>query len=153
MGFEKLVSTVKQTKSFPIKLIVGVVVFVLIVFSIFIFVGVRFFTRTEELSNQGSEYGKGKDNQACLDEALRRYVPTQNPIDQLSNAAFVGTCLSVSRPTEGFCVGVPEISVFNQKPPVDWAEGKCKEHGLEGQGCVRLFIAVISYCQAERHRR
>jgi hypothetical protein len=150
MGFEKLVSTVKQSKSFPIKLIVGVVVFVLIGFSIFVFVGVRFLTRSDELSRQGLEYGKGKDNQACLDEALRRYVPNQHPIDQMSNVSFVETCLIASKPTKDFCVGVPELSVLNQKPAMDWAEARCKVHGLEGQGCVRLFIGVISYCQASK---
>src|SRR5262249_43952473 len=140
----------KQSKRFPIKLAIGVVVFVLIGFSIFIFVGLRLLTRSDELSRQGLEYGKGKDNRACLDEALRRYVPNQNPIDQMSNVSFVSTCLIASKPTKDFCVGVPEFSVLNQKPEQDWAEGKCKEHDLEGQGCVRLFIQVVAYCQTSK---
>jgi len=103
-----------------------------------------------EVSRQGFQYGEGKDNQACLDEALRRYVPNQNPIDQTSNASFVSSCLIASKPTKDFCVGVPEITVINQKPGRDWAEAKCKEHGLAGQGCVRLFVQVIDYCQISK---
>jgi len=144
------VSTVEHSKKSPIRLIVGIVVFVLIVFSMFIFVGLKFLTRSMEVSRQGFQYGEGKDNQACLDEALRRYVPNQNPIDQTSNASFVSSCLIASKPTKDFCVGVPEITVINQKPGRDWAEAKCKEHGLEGQGCVRLFVQVIDYCQISK---
>ena len=140
----------KQPKSSPIKLILGVVVaFLLISLSIFIFVGLKYFTSSRELSRQGLEYGRGKDNRACLDEALRRYVPYQNPIDQVSNVSFVSSCLIASKPTKDFCVDVPEFSVLYQKPEQDWAEAKCKEHGLEGQGCVRLFIQVIAYCRVQ----
>jgi len=143
-------STAKVSNKFPIKLIVGIVGFVLIVLSIFIFVGVRFLTTSMERSRQGFQYAEGKDNQACLDEALRRYVPNQNPIDQTADSSFVSSCLIASKPTKDFCVGIPEFSVLNQKPGVDWAEAKCKAHGLEGQGCIRLFIQVINYCQISK---
>src|SRR5882762_11927225 len=75
-------STAGVSKKSAIKLIIAIIVSVLIVFSIFIFVGLRFLTKSMELGRQGLQYGEGKDNQACLDEALRRYVPNRNPIDQ-----------------------------------------------------------------------
>ncbi|SRR6266404_5565728 len=143
-------STAKVSNKFPIKLIVGIVVFVLIVLSIFIFVGVRFLTTSMERSRQGFQYAEGKDNQACLDEALRRYVPNRNPIDQTADSSFLNSCLISSKPAKDFCVSVPEFSVLNQKPGLDWAEAKCKEHGLEGRGCTGLFIDVINYCHISK---
>lgn len=143
-------STTEVSKKSPIKFIVAIVVSILIVVSMFIFVGLRFLTKSMELSRQGFKYAEGKDNQACLDEALRRYVPNRNPIDQTSDSSFLSSCLISSKPTKDFCVGVPDFSVLNQKPGLDWAEVKCKEHGLEGRGCTGLFIQVINYCHISK---
>jgi hypothetical protein len=153
-GFSKMrMSTAGVSKKSTIKLIIAIVVSVLIVFSVFIFVGLRFLTKSMELGRQGLQYGEGKDNQACLDEALRRYVPNRNPIDQTSDSSFLSSCLISSKPAKEFCVGVPEFSVLNQKPGRDWAEAKCKEHGLEGRGCAVLFIQVIDFCHISKGER
>jgi len=95
---------------------------------------------------EGLEYGKGKEQQACLVEALNRHTPTIDPTVQVAKAGFIGGCLISSTPTEGFCRDVLTVNILNQSPMIEWAETRCNENGFTDGGCHQIFLQVISYC-------
>lgn len=127
-------------------LVICAIVFFVAVFLV-VLVGARFFIRSKQSSDDGFTFGKGKDQQACVDEALRRHVPTIDPTIQVADSGFIVSCLIVSTPTSDFCNDVPAFSLVNQSPVLDWATERCKEHGFTDRGCIGIFIQVSSFCQ------
>ncbi len=66
-----------------------------------------------ESMQEGGEFGKGKESQACIDEAVRRYQPSRGMFEQTADSSFVLSCLTASKRTNTFCVGLPDFSVWN----------------------------------------
>jgi hypothetical protein len=101
--------------------------------------------------NEGAEYGQRTDNEGCLNEAAARQARVEGFGDMVKNGIFMQVCLESSRPTPGFCDGVPrQLEVMKG---VTWQHEQCKRFGLKPeQQCGQLFQGVQRFCE-ERARR
>lgn len=89
--------------------------------------------------------GETADEQACLHEALARAEGKNAIAGAASATVFLTTCLRKSRPSIGFCDGVP--SGDDREATRRWAEAKCKELGKDGIACGVIIGGVIGHCQ------
>ncbi len=95
--------------------------------------------------SEGENFGKGSDNAACLKEALERNKQNNSITKIVSINVFLATCLKESKPTPGFCEGVPLRS--DKQETKSWAAQKCREAGQSGITCEAMFQVVQSYCE------
>jgi hypothetical protein len=109
-----------------------------------------FFSDATHVLAEGSAFGRGKDGKACVDEAVRRYDPSQTMVRQTVDSGFVLACLSSAKATDEVCGNVPPMGVFDQAPARAWAEQRCGERDLVGRGCALIFLQVANYCQSRR---
>ena len=101
--------------------------------------------------NEGAEYGRRTDNEGCLNEAAARHARVEGFGDMVKNGIFMQVCLEASRPTPGFCDGVPRQTEFMKG--ITWQQQQCKRFGLKPeQQCGQLFQGVQRFCE-ERARR
>lgn len=101
--------------------------------------------RAKEVVAEGTEFGKGSDNQGCLDETVRRYKEDPGLSSAISTSIFVRTCLQASRPTPGFCADVPKVNEFMKT--AQWRVAQCEKVNLaRDHYCQQLFQPVQEYC-------
>jgi hypothetical protein len=135
-----------------VLLAVGCVFLVLLVAAVVVgYVVVRkygpgFVESTSKSLEEGSAYGRQTDNVGCLNEAVARQAHVSGMMDMISNGVFMETCLGASRPTPGFCDGVPRQLEFMKAAA--WQQQQCKRFGLKPeQQCGQLFQAVQRFCE------
>jgi hypothetical protein len=96
--------------------------------------------------NEGAEYGQRTDNEGCLNEAAARQARVEGFSDMIKNGIFMEVCLESSRPTPGFCDGVPRQTEFMKA--ITWQHQQCKRFGLKPeQQCTQLFQGVQRFCE------
>ena len=92
------------------------------------------------------EYGRRTDNEGCLNEAVSRQAHAQGFTEIVKNGIFVRACLEASRPTPGFCDGVPGRLEFMKS--ARWQLDQCARYGLkQEQQCGQLFQQVQQFCE------
>lgn len=107
--------------------------------------------RGKAIAEEGNNFGRGTDNQGCVDESLVRYKKEPGFTGVLSNTIFMNTCLIASRPTPGFCDEVPRQMEFMKS--AEWKLKQCRLAGLQSdKNCQNLFTPVQQFCE-ERFRR
>ena len=100
----------------------------------------------QQTYNEGVEYGRRTDNEGCLNEAAARQARVAGFADMVRNGIFMQTCLEASRPTPGFCDGVPRQMEIMKA--VAWQQQQCKRFGLKPeQQCAQLFQGVQRFCE------
>jgi hypothetical protein len=101
---------------------------------------------TKHSFEEGQEYGRQTDNEGCLNEAAARQARVSGMMDMIRNGVFMETCLNASRPTPGFCDGVPRQTDFMKA--ITWQQQQCKRYGLKPeQQCTQLFQGVQRFCE------
>jgi hypothetical protein len=96
--------------------------------------------------SEGAEYGQRTDNEGCLNEAVARQARVEGFTDMIKNGVFMRACLEASRPTPGFCDGVPRQSEFMKG--MGWQAQQCQRYGLKPeQQCGQLFQQVQQFCE------
>ena len=140
-----------------VLLVVGVLLVLLIVGA---GVAVFFLARTygpglveagQQTYNEGVEYGRRTDNEGCLNEAAARQARVEGLTDMVRNGIFMQTCLEASRPTAGFCDGVPRQTEFMKA--IAWQQQQCQRYGLPPEKqCSQLFSQVQQFCELHRQR-
>ncbi|MCA1614708.1 MAG: hypothetical protein LC795_11315 [Acidobacteria bacterium] len=101
---------------------------------------------TRHSFEEGTEYGRQTDQEGCLNEAAARQARVGGMMDMIRNGVFVETCLSASRPTPGFCDGVPRQ--LELMKAVSWQQQQCRRFGLKPeQQCGQLFQGVQRFCE------
>src|SRR5215216_6239350 len=96
--------------------------------------------------NEGVEYGRGTDNEGCLNEAVTRQARAEGLTDMIKNSVFMRSCLESSSPTPGFCDGVPRQTEFMKA--IGWQAQQCKRYGLPPEKqCGQLFQQVQQFCE------
>lgn len=101
--------------------------------------------QVKEDQKAAEKLGETADEAACLQEALAR-VEGKNAIAGAASATvFLSTCLRKSRPSRGFCDGVP--SSEDRDATRKWAEAKCQALGQSTLTCGAIMGAVIGHCQ------
>ncbi|MDP2274439.1 MAG: hypothetical protein Q8K32_27080 [Archangium sp.] len=102
---------------------------------------------SERAKKEGAAFAFNHDDEACLDEALRRLSARSGIIDQAEHKLFLKACLEKAARSPGFCTSVPprsEIMAFAQ-----WAVERCAAKGKTGdQDCSRLMQSVQEACQS-----
>lgn len=88
-------------------------------------------------------FAAGRDNAACLDEALRR-AKSGGFLDQVEASVFLSPCLEASAPTPGFCDGVPSRGDFSGSGR--WVELQKNRTGCTSPGCQSVFGEVQDFC-------
>lgn len=102
--------------------------------------------RAKEIVAEGKEFGGRNDNQACTDEALSRYKKEPGFSSAISNNVFLRACLEASKPTDGFCEGVPKTSEFMRS--AEWQLEQCRRVDLAKDSyCRQLFQPVQQFCE------
>jgi len=129
--------------TFVVVLVVGVVV-----------AGVVWLSRNKDallakgraVATEGRDFGRGTDNQGCVDEAISRYEKSPGMTGTISNAIFMRTCLESSRPTPGFCDNVPKQTEFIKT--AQWRTAQCRRVGLSlDSNCQNLFTPIQQFCE------
>src|SRR5829696_4436584 len=100
---------------------------------------------------EGVEYGRRTDNEGCLNEAVARQARAEGFGEMIKNNVFMRACLEASRPTPGFCDGVPRQTEFIKA--VAWQSKQCQRYGLPPEKqCSQLFGQVQQFCELRRER-
>src|SRR5262245_45016823 len=128
-------------------------IFIAIVIGLFLLVSVVTGARVywlvqhlDEYTEAGARFGKGKDNAACLQEALSQFKRDNSLGGALAARTFLESCLEVSRPTQGFCDNVPREAEIMKM--IIWIGDQYSHAGLASDGnCQRFFGRVQEYCE------
>jgi hypothetical protein len=100
----------------------------------------------EEYTEAGARFGRGKDNAACLQEALSRFKRDDTLGGALAARTFLESCLEASQPTQGFCDNAPREAEIMKM--VTWIRNQCSQAGLSSDGnCQKFFTRVQEYCE------
>ena len=139
-----------------VVLIVGGLLAVLVVAGLF---GIVYLVKTygpavaegvKQSAEEGRRYGQATDNEGCVNEAVTRHNHAAGCGDLFKEPIFMRACLESSRPTPGFCDGVP--SRFEFMKSAQWQLDECKRYGLSPQNqCAQIFQQVQMFCD-ERGR-
>src|SRR5262245_30798567 len=134
-------------------------IFIAIVIGLFLLVSVVTGARVywlvqhlDEYTEAGAGFGKGKDNAACLQEALSRFKRDDSVGGALAARTFLESCLEVSRPTQGFCDNVPREAEIMKM--ITWIRNQCSLAGLSSNSnCQKFFTRVQEYCERGDRQR
>ena len=100
-------------------------------------------------AQDAKEIGAKTDNEGCLKEALARHKRDNSLTGQISTHGFLVACLEASKPSQGFCDGVPQPDEEMQS--ADWTLKKCSDLGLQNdQTCYVILIPVQAYCHRSK---
>lgn len=107
------------------------------------------FAKSTEAMEEGRRFGASTDNAGCVSETLARYQKEPGFTGAVTGQVFMGGCLRVSLPTEGFCDGVPGPTEFMRV--AEWRREQCAQAGLGKDAyCQQIFTPVQSYCERQR---
>jgi hypothetical protein len=97
---------------------------------------------------EGQNFGKGTDNQGCLNEALSRHRKDPSMGTAIATQVFLTACLPISRETPGFCDEVPGRMEFVKSS--QWQIEQCRRENLRDSYCPQLFSAVQNFCERRK---
>ena len=96
---------------------------------------------------EGREFAKTTDQNGCLTEGVKRarHIGFLEMSKTVANEYFVEQCFRNSRPTPGFCDGVPGF--WNLKGD-EWKDTQCRKLGLKPleSACASVYEEQIIFC-------
>jgi hypothetical protein len=111
--------------------------------------GEDFLQQTISAQNDGEEFGKRADNQACVTEAFAQIEKCDGVSCEVSVNVFLSSCLPESRPSPGFCDDVPSMTDF--VATAKWRMASCLEEFRAMESCQQIHGTIQEYC-ADRAR-
>lgn len=96
---------------------------------------------------QGAAFGQDTDESGCLEAAISRYKGARGLSGSLAAGVFVRGCWRTSRPTAGFCDGVPK--------PLDvlrgtrWQRDQVRKAGIDERFGGQIFSQLRAYCDSK----
>lgn len=134
-----------------VVLVVVIVGFLLLVAGVVIFARWMKSQRTR-LQEQGKAaieeaetFGKGKDGEACVAEALNRLKTADGFIGEAKTKIFLQHCLQTATVAPQTCEGVPAPTEILKT--AQWTLDECARRGLaNNQRCARLIGALQVHC-------
>lgn len=91
------------------------------------------------------QFAMQHDQNACVGEALRKVEACSGIMCEAQTKVFAGTCISMARPTPGFCTNVPASNEILKTST--WVVAECGRRGKPNdQRCTRLVQAVPEAC-------
>jgi hypothetical protein len=106
---------------------------------------------TERAERAGIATARGTDEKGCVDAAERRMEKEGGMLSGgVRGSIFLDACLRSSRPTPGFCDGVPRSDEVMETS--QWQQMRCNRSALNPAASVRCNAtasAVQRYCRVE----
>jgi len=99
---------------------------------------------------QAREFGRDKDANACVAEALNRgdKCGAFGMMCEVRTGLFMKNCIDVAAGPPDFCKNVPKMT--NILATVGWAKNECARRGHPNeQRCARLLQTVQRVCQEQ----
>ena len=139
-----------------LKILLFIFLMGLVLAGVAVFLGVRWIKSHEgDLREMGRkeqaeavEWGRGKDADACIDEALRRSTACGQleVMCQVKTSMFVDGCLNAATLPSDFCAKVPKQ--LNIVGSVKWQVEECARRGYPNdQRCTRLLTTIQKRCE------
>lgn len=95
---------------------------------------------------EGESFGASHDQNACVDETIRKGSACDGVMCEAQTKIFAKTCLTRAQKTPGFCDGVPPQGEIMKTS--FWLIEECRRRGKpDNQRCSRLLQVVPEACQ------
>ncbi|KEA62428.1 hypothetical protein ADIMK_3319 [Marinobacterium lacunae] len=102
----------------------------------------------QRFRNEGLEYGRSHDQQACLDKALEEFDTQCSGFScTVRYGKFLNACLETAAQKAGFCDGVPPYREEKTEEDKSWARESCWARDVRGEGCRLLMRQQQFFCQ------
>ncbi len=107
----------------------------------------RIVADSKETVSQAQEYAATHDQNACVEEGLRKIEKCGGLMCEVNAQNFTLMCIQHAETTPGFCEGVPAPSEIMKTS--SWVTDECRRRGKKGtdQRCTRMLQAVPQVCQ------
>jgi hypothetical protein len=94
--------------------------------------------------SDGEVLGRASDNTGCVTAGLGRYRAAPGMTNAIMTRIYLGSCLEQSRPSPGFCDGVPPRTEI-MKSGI-WAGTECARLSAGDSHCSNLVGEIQEYC-------
>jgi len=94
--------------------------------------------------DEGNQYGLETDNAGCVKTTLARLSKDDRITALLAHRFFLKGCLPASKPTAGFCDGVPPKSEMVQS--LKWRMQACAKYGSTSPHCGSMLEEIQEHC-------
>lgn len=99
-------------------------------------------------TEDGKAFGRTSDNAGCVKSAFERFGSDTTTLGTLQAVTYTQHCLPESKPTAGFCDGVPQPRDFSAVR--EWARTKCDGMALaDPRTCRTVMGPVPRFCHPE----
>ena len=102
--------------------------------------------------DEGSAFGRGKDANVCVNEALARAASRCTTFDMACTTkmqTFLQGCLRSADQTQGLCSSVPKYRPFSL--PDRWLAEECARRGYKGSQRCQIVMATLQiYCSQNK---
>lgn len=130
-------------------IVVGVIVLLLVV--CIGGIGFYFYKSLQQVTEEAKTFSQQTDQAGCLKEVLSRQKQNDSPLSLASNGAFLAVCLEKSKPTSGFCEGMPPSS--DSQKTSQWINGQCNQSGLIPATCAGLMTIAQKHCEGGTRKK
>jgi hypothetical protein len=139
-----------------IKIVLGIIAFVVVVSICLVVTGVLWFrshsdqlrSDGEKAMREGEQFGGSHTQAECIAEASTRNAScgAVGFVCEAGANLFLDKCLAQSPAEPATCDGVPQMSEIILS--ASWGQARCKEIGRPGsQSCGRLMQALQRHCR------
>jgi hypothetical protein len=99
---------------------------------------------------EGQELAAGHDQNACINEALKREKERCGVVDlqcEVQAGVFLRACLKSAAPVEGLCTAVPPPGEILRT--LSWETDVCRAVGATVDRCGRLMQNLQAFCHGK----
>ena len=100
---------------------------------------------------QGKAEGAQLAEKDCRDQAIARHRKDSSIGGLMGNSTRLLACLEASRPTPGFCTGVPDADSFTAS--FKWRVEECQRLHLTDANCGNLLGSIQIYCGSDVQKK
>jgi hypothetical protein len=109
--------------------------------------GEEYLEAAKATATEGREFGRTTDERGCLQRALARHEAELGISETVSEAVYLIECLDMSRPSPGFCDGVPDRTETVES--ARWKVSRCEREGFSDRSCQALFGVLQEHCESK----
>lgn len=100
----------------------------------------------EKVKTEATSFGRGKDPQACIDEAFTRLQKCDGILCEVQTKVFLTSCVTASNVPQRFCASIPPRDQFIAS--AQWALADCERRGhANDRACTQLIAGLQEYCE------
>lgn len=104
----------------------------------------------EQVISEAQEFGAQTDENGCLKHTFSSLDACENFSCNLKESVFFAACLTVAKPSNGFCDYAPQDNSLKQQ--AEWSVARCKQLKRDDEMCVQLMTHVSTHCNSESRR-